>query len=203
MGSHGDDARRPASRPRSSRQTRRPRSSPRTAARSSPGSDEIGLVAAGGYGAARLLQGPREVGAHVPDGRRRALLVPRATWRRSRPTARSPSSAAASKCINTGGEKVFPEEVEEAVKRAPGGRGLRSSSACPTRSSGSASVAVASLVQGGIAAEGDVIATAQGDDSTAYKRAEAGHHRRAACPALRTARPTTRPRSSSPSTPPA
>ena len=33
--------------------------------------------------------------------------------------AASPSSGARSKCINTGGEKVFPEEVEEALKAHP------------------------------------------------------------------------------------
>ena len=43
-----------------------------------------------------------------------------------------------SQCINTGGEKVFPEEVEEAVKRHPGRRRLPRSSACPTSASASA-----------------------------------------------------------------
>ncbi len=37
-------------------------------------------------------------------------------------------------CINTGGEKVFPEEVEEVVKRFPGVR-IASSSACRTSAS--------------------------------------------------------------------
>ena len=38
-------------------------------------------------------------------------------------------------CINTGGEKVFPEEVEEVVKRARRRAATASSSACPTSAS--------------------------------------------------------------------
>ena len=37
-------------------------------------------------------------------------------------------------CINTGGEKVFPEEVEEALKTHPGVR-TSSPSVCPTSAS--------------------------------------------------------------------
>ena len=43
-----------------------------------------------------------------------------------------------SNCINTGGEKVFPEEVEEAVKATPRCT-TASSSACPTSGSASGS----------------------------------------------------------------
>ena len=39
-----------------------------------------------------------------------------------------------SNCINSGGEKVWPEEVEEVLKEHPGGRSTRSCSACPTTS---------------------------------------------------------------------
>ena len=42
-----------------------------------------------------------------------------ATTRASRTTARSPCSGAGSVSINTGGEKVYPEEVESAVKSHP------------------------------------------------------------------------------------
>ena len=42
-----------------------------------PGSDEVGMVAAGGNVPSRLLQGRGEVGPDVPGDRRRALLVPR------------------------------------------------------------------------------------------------------------------------------
>ena len=49
---------------------------------------------------ARLLQGPGEDGAHVPDVRRPALLDPRRLGARSRPTARSSCSAGAA-CRST------------------------------------------------------------------------------------------------------
>jgi 3-oxocholest-4-en-26-oate---CoA ligase len=39
-------------------------------------------------------------------------------WAEVEPTAPSSSSAAA-RCINTGGEKVYPEEVEEVLKLHP------------------------------------------------------------------------------------
>ena len=42
-----------------------------------------------------------------------------ATTPRSTPTAPSPCSAAGSSCINTAGEKVYPEEVEEVLKAQP------------------------------------------------------------------------------------
>ena len=42
-----------------------------------------------------------------------------ATTPPSRPTARSACSVAGSVCINTGGEKVYPEEVEEVLKEHP------------------------------------------------------------------------------------
>ena len=47
-----------------------------------------------------------------------------------------------SQVINTGGEKVFPEEVEEAVKRVPGVSTTAWSSACPTTRFGEAVTAV-------------------------------------------------------------
>ena len=43
-----------------------------------------------------------------------------ATTPPSMPTARSTCSAEGSVCINSGGEKIFPEEVEEALKTHPG-----------------------------------------------------------------------------------
>ena len=69
--------------------------------------------------AARLLQGPGEVGGHVPRSSTACATRSPATSPRSTPTARSACSAAGSQCINTGGEKVYPEEVEEALKLHP------------------------------------------------------------------------------------
>ncbi len=62
---------------------------------------------------------PEKSATHVPGHRRRALLgARRLRHRRGRRHARR-CSAAARSCINTGGEKVFPEEVEEALKTHP------------------------------------------------------------------------------------
>ena len=68
---------------------------------------------------ARLLQGP---GAHRADVHRASTARAtrsRATSRPSRRTARSRCSGAARSSINTGGEKVFPEEVEGVLKSHP------------------------------------------------------------------------------------
>ena len=77
----------------------------------------------------RLLQGPGEVGGHLRRPSTASATRSPATTPRSRPTAPSPCSAAARSCINTGGEKVFPEEVEEILKEHPTvlrrGRGRR------------------------------------------------------------------------------
>ena len=65
---------------------------------------------------ARLLQGRGEVGA-APSRRSTGCATPsRATSPRSTPTAPSTCSGRGSVCINSGGEKIFPEEVEEALK---------------------------------------------------------------------------------------
>ena len=53
------------------------------------------------------------------DVRRASAARSRATARRSRPTAPSTLLGRGSVSINTGGEKIFPEEVEEAVKLHP------------------------------------------------------------------------------------
>ena len=67
----------------------------------------------------RLLQGPREDGRHLPGHRRRRATRSPATSPRSTPTAPSRLLGRGSVCINTGGEKVFPEEVEEVLKLHP------------------------------------------------------------------------------------
>ncbi len=63
----------------------------------------------------RLLQGPRQVGAHVPRGRRRPLRLPRRHGDR-RPDGTLVLSGGARTASIRGGEKIFPEEVEEALK---------------------------------------------------------------------------------------
>ena len=69
---------------------------------------------------ARVLQGPGEDGRDVRHrGRRRPLRRSPATSRPSRPTARSRLLGRGSVSINSGGEKIYPEEVEAAVKSPP------------------------------------------------------------------------------------
>ena len=80
---------------------------------------QIGRVAVRGHQPDRLLQGPGEVGGHLRAHRRRAPTRSPATTPRSRPTARLTLLGRGSVCINTGGEKVFPEEVEEILKEHP------------------------------------------------------------------------------------
>ena len=102
-------------------------------------------------------------------------------------------------CINTGGEKVYPEEVEEAVKLHPAIERL------PRRRRARREVRRARR-RGRRAGAGrrrrrgraDRIAKAK---LAALQGSEAGRHRRARCRARRTARRTTRPPRSSPSTP--
>ena len=84
-----------------------------------PGSGEVGMVANGGHGADRLLQGSRRS--------RRARSARSAACATSFPGDMATVAAdgtlvlfgRGSNCINTGGEKVFPEEVEEALKGHP------------------------------------------------------------------------------------
>ena len=87
--------------------------------RSSPGSGVIGQVARTGHIAHRLLQRPGEDGRDVPRWCDGGAGCSPATSPPSRRTGRSPCSAAARSAINTGGEKVFPEEVEAVLKGHP------------------------------------------------------------------------------------
>ena len=68
---------------------------------------------------ARLLQGREEDRRDVPHLPAAGAGRSRATSARSTPTARSSLHGRGSVCINTGGEKVYPEEVEETLKLHP------------------------------------------------------------------------------------
>ena len=63
-----------------------------------------------------------------------------------------------SQMINTGGEKVFPEEVEEAIKRAPRRRRTAWCSGLPDERFGERVAAVVALADGADISEDDVIA---------------------------------------------
>jgi len=84
-----------------------------------PGSGESGLVALAGRGPVGYYKDEAKSAAtfKVIDGRRWAIPGDHATVEADgslRLLGRG------SQCINTGGEKVYPEEVEEAIKTAPG-----------------------------------------------------------------------------------
>ena len=101
-----------------------------------------------------------------------------------------------SNCINTGGEKVFPEEVEEAVKAHPAVYDCLVVGV-PDERFGERIVAVASLQPGASADEGSIIEGAA-RPRRPVQAAEAGDHRRPRAAGRRTARPTTRGRARSP-----
>ena len=67
----------------------------------------------------RLLQGPGEDGGHVHRGRRRSATRCPATSPASRHDGTMTLLGRGSQCINSGGEKIYPEEVEAALKAHP------------------------------------------------------------------------------------
>ena len=69
--------------------------------------------------AARLLQGSEEERRGVRRASTASATRSPATSRRSRPTARFTLLGRGSVCINSGGEKIYPEEVESALKSHP------------------------------------------------------------------------------------
>ena len=83
-----------------------------------PGSDEIGWLAQGGRVPLGYLGDPEKTAVTFPrvDGRRYAVAGDRA---RHGADGRIELRGRDSVCINTGGEKVFAEEVETAVKAHP------------------------------------------------------------------------------------
>ncbi|MEO5901857.1 MAG: AMP-binding protein [Ilumatobacteraceae bacterium] len=126
-----------------------------------PGSDEIGMVAAGGFvpigyykdevksaATFRTIAGvrysfPGDMARVAPDGS--LILLGRGN-----------------KVINSGGEKVFPEEVEEAVKRVEGVRDALVVGLDHPKF-GQAVTAVASLEDGASVTEAQVIAAVKGE----------------------------------------
>jgi acyl-CoA synthetase (AMP-forming)/AMP-acid ligase II len=86
-----------------------------------PGSDEVGLVAVGGWVPLGYHKDPEKSARTFReiDGRRYAIPGDYATVDAD---GKLRLLGRGSVCINTGGEKVYPEEVEEALKLHPGVR---------------------------------------------------------------------------------
>ena len=114
----------PTSRRRASRSTTACGCSPTTAARSRPGSDEIGMVGGRRAHPARLLQGPREDREHVPHRRRRALLDPRRLRDRRR-RRHDPAARARLGHREHRRREGVPRGGRARAARAPGDRRLR------------------------------------------------------------------------------
>ena len=107
-------------RPRASRSAPTRACSPTTTATSCPGSGEVGVLAVHTLVRDRLLQRSRSA-ARRPSARSTGTTLRHAgrLGACSTPTAPSRCSGAGPSCINTGGEKVWPEEVEEMLKEHP------------------------------------------------------------------------------------
>src|SRR5215472_11320003 len=86
-----------------------------------PGSGERGLLAVSGYLPLGYYKDPEKTARtfHTYEGRR--WSVP-GDWATVEADGKLRLLGRGSQVINTGGEKVFPEEVEEAIKRFPGVR---------------------------------------------------------------------------------
>jgi fatty-acyl-CoA synthase len=125
-----------------------------------PGSGEVGLVAAGGNVPLGYFKDPEKSARtfKVIDGVRYSFPGDMAM------VAEDGSLillGRGSQVINSGGEKVFPEEVEEAVKRVAGVRDCLVVGV-PDDRFGEAVTAVVSLEPGATTGEGDVIAGVKG-----------------------------------------
>ncbi len=83
-----------------------------------PGSGERGLIALAGYGPAGYYKDPEKSARTFPVIEDRRWAVP-GDWALVEADGAIRLLGRGSQCINTGGEKVFPEEVEEALKAHP------------------------------------------------------------------------------------
>lgn len=81
-----------------------------------PGSDQRGRVAVGGFLPLGYFKDPAKTAATFPTMEGRRWSMP-GDWAEVDQDGGLVLLGRGSQCINTGGEKVFPEEVEEALKR--------------------------------------------------------------------------------------
>jgi fatty-acyl-CoA synthase len=83
-----------------------------------PGSDEVGMIATAEGGAVGYFKDPVKTAATFREIDGRRYIVP-GDYAKVAADGSLILLGRGSSCINTGGEKVFPEEVEEALKRHP------------------------------------------------------------------------------------
>jgi acyl-CoA synthetase (AMP-forming)/AMP-acid ligase II len=121
-----------------------------------PGSGEVGMVAAGGMVPIGYYKDPEKSARTFReiDGERYSFP---GDWAIVNEDGTLTLLGRGSQVINTAGEKVFPEEVEEAVKRVDGVVDCLVVGV-PDERFGEAVTAIASLVEGATLDEGDVIA---------------------------------------------
>lgn len=126
-----------------------------------PGSGEVGMVAAGGNVPLGYFKDPDKSARtfRVINGLRYSFPGDFATVETDGTLI---LLGRGSQVINTGGEKVFPEEVEEAVKRVTGILDCLVVGV-PDEKFGNAVTAVASLVEGATVAAADVIASVKAE----------------------------------------
>ena len=84
-----------------------------------PGDGRIGRLARTGRIPHRLLQGPGQDGGHLPGGRHGVRWSIPGDLASVEPDGTITVHGRGSASINSGGEKIFPEEVEAAVKTHP------------------------------------------------------------------------------------
>ncbi len=153
-----------------------------------PGSDEIGLLALGGPIPLGYYKDPEKTARTFPtfDGQRYSIP---GDWARVAADGTIELLGRGSVSINTGGEKVFPEEVEEAVKLHPAVVDAVVVGV-PDDRFGEVIAAVVALNEGDAATSEEIADSA----ARAPRRVQATAprvRRRPRCRAGRTARPTT------------
>jgi fatty-acyl-CoA synthase len=133
-----------------------------------PGSGEIGLLAVGGHIPTGYYKDPAKSAATFGerDGRRYSIPGDYATVEADRTVT---LLGRGSVCINSGGEKIYPEEVEEAVKHHPAVHDCIVVGV-PDDRFGEAVTAVVSLRDGEAAAEPDILGAVEASGLARFKR---------------------------------
>jgi fatty-acyl-CoA synthase len=121
-----------------------------------PGSDEIGRVAVGGFQPVGYYKDPEKTAATFIEFEGRRYAVP-GDYARVEADGTLTLLGRGSVCINTGGEKVFPEEVEEVLKTHPSVRDAVAVGV-PDERWGEAITAVVEPVEGATVDPDDLIA---------------------------------------------